>query len=52
MAYLNEVNAGADAFLFGRLTYEIFAKSGGAFEDPSCSSHLHCLRSSEPSERT
>jgi dihydrofolate reductase len=32
---LNEVYARADAFLFGRRTYEIFAGSWGAMADPS-----------------
>ena len=33
-AYLNEVYQRADAFLFGRRTYEIFAGSWGAVADP------------------
>jgi dihydrofolate reductase len=37
MAYLDEVYSKATAFLFGRRTYEIFARSWGAFEDPSTS---------------
>jgi dihydrofolate reductase len=37
MKYLDEVYAGATAFLFGRRTYEIFAGSWGAFDDPSTS---------------
>lgn len=37
MQYLDEVYASADAFLFGRRTYEIFAGSWGAFEDPGAS---------------
>jgi hypothetical protein len=32
--FLNEVYGRADAFLFGRRTYEIFAGSGGAVADP------------------
>ena len=32
--YLNEVYQRADAFLFGRRTYEIFAGSWGAVADP------------------
>jgi dihydrofolate reductase len=35
MAYLDEVYSKATAFLFGRRTYEIFARSWGAFHDPS-----------------
>ena len=34
MALLNQVYARADAFLFGRRTYEIFAGSWGTWEDP------------------
>jgi dihydrofolate reductase len=34
MAFLNQVYAGADAFLFGRRTYEIFAGSWGTWPDP------------------
>lgn len=34
MQYLDDVYAGADAFLFGRRTFEIFAGSWRAFEDP------------------
>ncbi len=34
MAFLNQVYQRADAFLFGRRTYEIFAGSWGAMEDP------------------
>ena len=34
MAFLNEVYARADAFLFGRRTYEIFAGSWGTWADP------------------
>jgi dihydrofolate reductase len=33
--FLNQVYQRADAFLFGRRTYEIFAGFWGAFEDPS-----------------
>jgi dihydrofolate reductase len=33
--FLNQVYQRADAFLFGRRTYEIFAGSWGAVEDPS-----------------
>jgi dihydrofolate reductase len=35
MTYLNEVYQRADAFLFGRRTYEIFAGSWGVVADPS-----------------
>lgn len=35
MDYINEVYGSADAFLFGRRTYEIFARSWGAFKDTS-----------------
>jgi dihydrofolate reductase len=34
MAFLNEVYGRADAFLFGRQTYEIFAGSWGTWPDP------------------
>jgi len=34
MAFLNEVYGRADAFLFGRRTYEIFAGSWGTWPDP------------------
>src|ERR687891_262123 len=34
MTFLNEVYARADAFLFGRQTYEIFARSWGTWDDP------------------
>jgi len=34
MSFLNQVYQRADAFLFGRRTYEIFAGSWGAVEDP------------------
>src|SRR2546428_9916141 len=34
MAFLNQVYQRADAFLFGRRTYEIFAGSWGTWPDP------------------
>ena len=34
MGFLNEVYTRADAFLFGRRTYEIFAGSWGTWDDP------------------
>jgi dihydrofolate reductase len=34
MSFLNQVYARADAFLFGRRTYEIFAGSWGTWDDP------------------
>ena len=34
MGFLNEVYGRADAFLFGRRTYEIFAGSWGTWDDP------------------
>jgi dihydrofolate reductase len=37
MKYLDDVYDSATAFLFGRRTYEIFAGSWGAFDDPSTS---------------
>jgi dihydrofolate reductase len=37
MRYLDETYSSADAFLFGRRTYDIFARSWGAFEDPNAS---------------
>ncbi|MEI8412863.1 MULTISPECIES: dihydrofolate reductase family protein [unclassified Kribbella] len=36
-AFLSQVYQRADAFLFGRRTYEIFAGSWGAMDDPSTS---------------
>ncbi|PRX43653.1 dihydrofolate reductase [Prauserella shujinwangii] len=36
-AFLGEIYQRTDAFLFGRRTYEIFAGSWGAMEDPSTS---------------
>jgi dihydrofolate reductase len=38
MGFLNEVYGRADAFLFGRRTYEIFAGSWGTWDDPGDSS--------------
>jgi dihydrofolate reductase len=35
VTFLNEVYGRADAFLFGRRTYEIFAGSWGAVADPA-----------------
>ncbi|WP_410657635.1 dihydrofolate reductase family protein [Amycolatopsis sp. lyj-112] len=43
--YLCEVYQRADAFLFGRRTYEIFAGSWGAMEDPSTSPIAAALNS-------
>jgi dihydrofolate reductase len=34
MTFLNQVYQRADAFLFGRRTYEIFANSWGTWDDP------------------
>src|SRR5437762_11123420 len=34
-AFINDVYARADAFLFGRRTYEVFAGSWGLMKDPS-----------------
>ena len=34
MAFLNQVYQRADAFLFGRRTYEVFASSWGTWDDP------------------
>ena len=34
MGFLNEIYGRADAFLFGRRTYEIFAGSWGTWDDP------------------
>jgi dihydrofolate reductase len=34
MTFLNQVYQRADAFLFGRRTYEIFARSWGTWDDP------------------
>ena len=47
MGFLNQVYARADAFLFGRRTYEIFAGSWGAMPDPS-SSPIGAALSSRP----
>lgn len=35
--YLDEIYGGAEAFLFGRRTYDIFARSWGTFENPDTS---------------
>ena len=46
MTFLNQVYARADAFLFGRRTYEIFAGSWGTWDDPGDSpiwTALHTL---------
>jgi dihydrofolate reductase len=45
MKYLEEIYSSADAFLFGRETYEIFARSWGAFPDPSTSPIAQALNS-------
>jgi hypothetical protein len=37
--FLNEVYQRADAFLFGRRTYEVFAGSWGVVDDPSINPH-------------
>ena len=42
--YLNHTYGGADAFLFGRRTYEIFAGSWGAMSDPSSTMTRKCHR--------
>nr|WP_277527090.1 dihydrofolate reductase family protein [Arthrobacter sp. ES3-54] len=43
--YLNQVYGGAAAFLFGRRTYEIFARYWGAMIDPSTSPIAAALNS-------
>ena len=43
--YLDQVYGGAAAFLFGRRTYEIFARSWGAVSDPSSSPIAAALNS-------
>jgi dihydrofolate reductase len=43
--YLSEMYERADAFLFGRRTYEIFAGSWGAMDDPSISPIAAALNS-------
>ena len=43
--YLDEIYARADAFLFGRRTYDIFARSWGTFEDPGASPIAAALNS-------
>lgn len=43
--YLDEVYAAADAFLFGRRTYDIFARSWGTFDDPDTSPVAAALNS-------
>lgn len=45
MRYLDDAYGGADAFLFGRRTYDIFARSWGAFEDTSTSAIAAALNS-------
>jgi dihydrofolate reductase len=44
-AFVDDVYARADAFLFGRRTYEIFAGSWGLMKDPSQSPIGHALHS-------
>ncbi len=44
-AFLDEIYARADAFLFGRRTYEIFAGSWGTMKDPSQSAIGRALNS-------
>jgi hypothetical protein len=43
--YLTEIYQRADAFLFGRRTYEIFAASWGAVSDPSMNAVAESLHS-------
>ncbi|NJS13429.1 MAG: dihydrofolate reductase [Sphingopyxis sp.] len=43
MKYLDQIYGSADAFLFGRFTYNIFAKSWGAFEGSSTSAIASAL---------
>ncbi|KKB77309.1 deaminase/reductase [Devosia limi DSM 17137] len=45
MQYLDEAYGGAGAFLFGRRTYDIFARSWGKFEDTSTSAIAAALNS-------
>lgn len=45
MGFLNQIYARADAFLFGRLTYEIFAGSWGTWDDPGDSPVWQALNS-------
>jgi dihydrofolate reductase len=45
MAVLNQIYERADAFLFGRRTYEIFAGSWGTWEDPGDSPIWSALNS-------
>jgi dihydrofolate reductase len=44
-SYLDKVYGDADAFLFGRRTYDIFARSWGKFDDPSSSPIAAALNS-------
>ena len=45
--FLNQVYQRADAFLFGRRTYEIFAGSWGVMPDPGSNPIAAALRSEE-----
>ena len=48
ITFLNQVYERADAFLFGRRTYEIFADSWGAVEDPGINPIANASRSTGP----
>jgi dihydrofolate reductase len=52
MTFLNQVYQRADAFLFGRRTYEIFAGSWGTWADPGGGRRPRDVAATRPPRRT